>query len=207
MRATDVILILALAFAGGALAQVRVRTETIRPPLPPATADQLISPARDGAAGEARGGMIADPSRLPPAVAAMRERILAAARSGDPQKLVALMQASAIMPVFTRTQRQDPGAIWKESFPDSAGVEALSILVSILEVGAARLDADTPQEIYLWPYFAQLPLNALSQAQKVDLFRIITGSDYKEMLELNRYSFYRLGIAPDGAWRYFVPGQ
>jgi hypothetical protein len=39
------------------------------------------------------------------------------------------------------------------------------------------------------------------------LFRIITGADYKDMVEFGVYSFYRLGIAPDGTWQFFVAGD
>jgi hypothetical protein len=205
MRALLALLALAI-LAGSVLAQVRVRTEAIRPPASaPSSPNQ---PDAAGRGGESRSdiGLIIEPARLPTAVAGMRERILRAARSGDPQKLVALMQASDSMPVFSHTQRQDPAAIWKESFPDSDGVEILSILITILETPAARIDAGTPEETYLWPYLASLPLNALTAAQKVDLLRIVTGSDYKDMLGTGRYGFYRVGIAPDGAWRYFVSG-
>jgi hypothetical protein len=198
MRGLPALIVLAL-WMGSAAAQLRIHTETIRPPAPPPLANQLIPPAE-------RDGVILDPARLPSAVADMRGRILKAARSGDLQKLVALMQASGGMPMFSHTQRQDPVAIWKEAFPDSDGVEVLSILAAILDAGAVRLEAGTPQELYLWPYFAPLRLQALTPAQKVDLFRVITGSDYKNMLELGRYTSYRLGIGPDGTWRYFVAG-
>jgi hypothetical protein len=226
LRAVLALLAVTLLASGGVLAQVRVRTETIRPPAPaPPAAGRLTPPARDGGANartaepsseanesppapRAAAGpdIITDFARLPGAVARTRERILKAARSGDPQKLSALMQASG-MPVFSHTQKQDPAAVWKESFPDSEGVEILSILISILETGLVRLDADTPQETYLWPYFARLPLKTLTPAQKVDLFRIVTGADYKDMLEVGRYAFYRVGIGPDGSWRYFVAGD
>ena len=116
----------------------------------------------------------------------MRDRILAAARSGDLQTLLALMQANGRMPVFSHTQRQDPIAYWKENYPDSDGVEILSILISILKTQPARIDAGTPQETYLWPYFARLPIRSLTPAQKVELFQVVTGADYKQMLERGR---------------------
>jgi hypothetical protein len=218
---------------GAALAQLKVRTETIRPPaaatIPP-TANQFVPSAQDGnregspnarttspqpAAGEtpalperAVGPEIAtDLARLPPAVLRMRDRILAAARTGDLPTLLALMQANGSMPVFSHTQRQDPAAYWKESYPDSDGVEILSILITILETQPVRIDAGTPQETYLWPYFARLPIRSLTPAQKVELFRVVTGSDYKEMLERGRYVFYQVGIGPDGTWRYFLASE
>ena len=38
------------------------------------------------------------------------------------------------------------------------------------------------------------PLPALTSAQKVELFRIVTGADYKDMLAFGVYAFYRVGI-------------
>jgi|SRR5579871_1139833 len=210
MRALPVLLALILTAWVGASAQVRVRTEAIRPPAPAIPYDQLTPAPQEAAEPPAPTGdpdIILDPRRLPPAVAAMRERILTAARSGDLQQLFALMKAGASMPVFSHTQRLDPTAIWRERYPDSEGIEVLSILFTILTTAPIRVDPGTPAEIYLWPYFAGLPIASLTGAQKVDLFRIITGSDYREMLASGRYAFYRVGIGPDGTWRYFIAGE
>jgi hypothetical protein len=223
-----------LVEGGGAVAQVKVRTETIRPQGPatiPPSANKFVPPAEEGsregnregshegsrdagpqaAAAEpdrAAGPEIAtDISRLPPAVLRTRERILAAARTGDLQTLLALMHAKGNMPVFSHTQRQDPAAYWRETYPDSDGVEILSILITILETEPVRIDAGTPQETFVWPYFARLPIKSLTPAQKVELFRVVTGSDYKEMLERGRYVFYQVGIGPDGSWRYFLASE
>jgi hypothetical protein len=212
--------LIAFAEGGSVLAQLKVRTETIRPPAAattPPLANQFVPPTTDQpAAGEtppalphgAAGPEIAtELSRLPPAVARTRDRILAAARSGELQALLTLMRANGSMPVFSHTQKQDPTAYWKESYPDSEGVEILSILITILETQPVRVDAGTPQETYLWPYFARLPLKSLTPAQKVELFRVVTGSDYKDMLERGRYVFYQVGIGPDGTWRYFLASE
>jgi hypothetical protein len=217
-----------LAGSHSALAQRKVRTETIKPPAataPPST-NQFVPPAHDGsphapvveqpatagetpasAPGAAAAEIAADLSHLPPAVARMRDRILAAARTGDLQTLMALMRVNGGMPVFSHTQKQDPAAYWKEIYPDSDGVEILSILISILETQPARIDAGTPQETYVWPYFARLPVKSLTPVQKVELFRVVTGSDYKQMLERGRYVFYQVGIGPDGTWRYFLASE
>ncbi|HWF93518.1 MAG TPA: hypothetical protein VG291_01000 [Xanthobacteraceae bacterium] len=217
-----------LAGSHSALAQLKVRTETIKPPAaaaPPST-NQFVPPARDGspigspverpaAAGEtpalapgaATPEIAADLSHLPPAVVRMRDRILAAAHTGDLQTLMALMRANGGMPVFSHTQKQDPAAYWREIYPDSDGVEILSILIGILETPPARIGAGTPQETYVWPYFARLPVRSLTPVQKVELFRVVTGSDYKQMLERGRYIFYQVGIGPDGTWRYFLASE
>lgn len=214
--------IAALAGDGGAVAQVKVRTETIRPPtaaITPPTANQFVPPGSEaGATGRPEpqageppapaapkgAGVATDPARLPPAVLATRARILETARTGDLQQLVALMHAGGNTPAFTHTSRQDPAAYWKETYPDSDGVEILSILIAILEMEPVRVEAGTPQEMYVWPYFARLPIKSLTPEQKVELFQIVTGADYKGMLERGRYVFYQVGIGPDGAWRYFI---
>ena len=200
---------LALPVSGTLLAQNRVRTETIRPaPAPPSAVKFKADPhiAAD-TAHAATADISNDLSQLPPAVARTRERILAAARSGDLQKLVAVMQTSETVPVFSFTEDKDAIAFWKANYPDSEGIEVLSILTTILETGFVRVDHGTPEEIYLWPYFARMPLDALTPEQKVELFRIVTGGDYKDMVDFGAYSFFRLGIAPDGGWQYFVSGD
>jgi hypothetical protein len=186
--------ILALVAVPAALAQNRVKTETIRPASPSAKSDGTPD-------------IVRDQSRLPASVAQIRERILAAARSGELQKLVDVMKTQASMPIFSPSDDSDPIAFWKANYPDSEGVEALSILITVLEMPFVHVDVGTPQEIYLWPYFARLPLKSLTPEQRVELFRIVTGADYKEMIEFGAYSFYRLGIAPDGSWQFFVSGD
>lgn len=209
LRLIPVLLLLTLTWIDAAWAQTRVRTETIRPPAaaqPSAGGGTVAAPDRPpGAPGAPE--IIGDLSRLPPPVARMRERILAAARSGELQKLVTVMQSNETMPIFSPSEEKNPIAYWKTNYPDSDGVEALSILISILEAPFVHVERGTPQEMYLWPYFARMPLKSLTPGQKVELFRIVTGADYKDMLEFGAYSFYRLGIGPDGTWHFFVSGD
>jgi hypothetical protein len=209
MRIWLSVLLMAAILSGSALAQGKVRTETIRPPA--ADRQQTYQNKGELAAPRAPAGkipeVITDTARLPPAVARMRERILAAARTGDLHKVLAVMRAGATLPVFSFSEETDPVAFWKANYPDSEGVEALAILINVLEAGFVHVDVGTPQEIYLWPYFARLPLKSLTAEQRVELFRIITGADYRDMVEFGVYSFYRLGIAPDGSWQFFVSGD
>jgi hypothetical protein len=190
------------------LAQNKVRTETIRPPA--SGEQQFRNQGHTAAPDESLGKVpeiITNPARLPPAVAQTRERILAAARSGELLRLFAVMKEAPSLPVFSFSEDTDPISFWKSNFPDSEGIEALSILMNVLESPFVHVDVGTAQEIYLWPYFARMPLKALTAAQRAELFRIITGADYKDMVEFGVYSFYRLGIAPDGTWQFFVTGD
>jgi hypothetical protein len=199
-----------LAMAGAAFAQTKVRTETIRPPgaQDKSGADAKPSPKLTPPAGNvAPPEIITDLSRLPQPVARVRERILAAAKSGDLKKLVTVMQSNETMPIFSLGDEKDPAAFWRKTYPDSDGVEALAILIGILEAPFVHVDEGTPQEMYLWPYFARMPLKSLTPEQKVELFRIVTGADYKDMIDFGAYSFYRTGIGPDGTWHFFVSGD
>jgi hypothetical protein len=191
-----------LVVGSGLAAQTRVHTETIQPPTT-AAGPSSVAADKSGAAAE----ILTDLSLLPAPVARTRERILEAARSGDLEKLLVVMQSNETLPVFSFGTERDPIAYWRANFPDSDGVEILATLIEILETPFVHIARGTPQDMYVWPYFAHAPLKNLSAEQKVELFRIVTGSDYKEMVEFGAYSFYRVGIAPDGVWHYFVAGE
>jgi len=206
--------VLALVASGSVLAPAKLRGETAKPPEAPAPAAGEPSPGSAATADKGKGHIapvsavpeiITDLSRLPAPVARTRERLLAAARSGDLKQLAALMNDS--LPIFSFTDDKDPIAFWKANYPDSDGIEVLSILTMILEAGYVRVDEGTPQEMYVWPYFVRMSLATLTPQQKVELFRIVTGGDYKDMMKLGVYAFYRLGIGPDGTWHFFVTGD
>jgi len=227
-RFLSVVLAVALMWSGGLAAQQRVRTETIAPPPPPAAPPPpQVAPVPDAQPNppaapapkpsfhavrpeQTTSGpveVVTDLSRLPTPVGRMRARILEAARSGDLNKVLGVMQSGETLPTFSLGNDRNPVTYWKSSYPDSDGIEVLAILTEILEAGFVHVDTGTPQEMYVWPYFARMPLKELTPAQKVELFKIVTGSDYKEMQEFGAYMFYRLGIGPDGTWHYFVAGD
>jgi hypothetical protein len=195
---------LVLALMAEASAQTPVRTETFRPPqsFGKFKADGRLTPL--GTHGNTPE-IIADLSLLPPAVARTRDRILAMARSGNLPGLAAIVQADET--TFSWSDERDPAAFWLANYPDSEGLEALSILTTILEAPFTHVERDTQQDVYLWPYFARVPIKTLSREQKVALFKIVTGGDYKDMLAFGSYAFFRVGISPDGTWQFFVTGR
>jgi len=213
------LVVLAVLAAGESLAQNRVRTESFRAPvspgqpLPPAGAvvPEEAAKRRPGAplprAGAETPEILTDLSQLPAPVARTRTRILDAARSGDLNKLLTVMQMNETPPVFSFGKERDPVAFWKAAYPDSQGLEVLSILITILETGYVHVDKGTPQEMYVWPYFAQYPITELTPAQTIELFKIVTSFEYNEMKEFGAYNFYRVGIGPDGTWHFFVAGD
>ena len=90
---------------------------------------------------------------------------------------------------------------------DEGGQEILAILEEVLEAGYVHLDAGTPSELYVWPYFFAVPLERLTPAQRVELFKIVTAGDYDDMKSYGAYIFYRVGINPEGRWQFFVAGD
>jgi hypothetical protein len=101
----------------------------------------------------------------------------------------------------------DPIAFLKGLSGDPDGQEILAILEEVLGAGFVHVDAGTPQELYVWPYFFGLPLDKLDARQKVELFKIVTASDVEDMKQFGAYIFYRVGITPSGQWTFFVAGD
>ena len=198
--------LIALALAAPAMAQSKAKTE---PAAPKAAVPKAAAPAKNPAkAGEpVKVEPISDLARLPETVRATRQRIVDAAKTGDINKVATVMQSNEMMPVFSFGGERDPVEFWKSSYPDSDGVEALAILTEILEMPFVHLDRGTPQEMYVWPYFYSVPLASLTPEQKVELFRLVTGVDWKEMVDFGAYIFFRIGISPDGVWHFFVAGD
>ena len=76
----------------------------------------------------------------------------------------------------------------------------------MLSAGYVHMDAGTPNDMYVWPYFFAVPLDRLTAPQRVELFKIVTAGDYEDMKTYGTYIFYRVGITPDGRWSFFVAG-
>ena len=149
-----------------------------------------------------------DLEQLPEEVRRMRALLMDAARSGDLERLRPLIgtgdgatQLSFGGPV------DDPIAYLRDISGDDEGQEILAILLEVLEAGYVHLEPGTPNEIYGWPYFFAVPVETLTPRQRVELFEIVTAGDYEEMKLYGAYNFYRVGIAPDGRWLFFVAGD
>lgn len=192
----------------------------LRLPLPdmpavPATPDETPA-VIDEPDGTDDGDMAAEPvpdvlydySLLPEEVRRMRELILEVCRSGDPERLRPLIGIGdgATQLSFGGTP-EDPIAYLVEMSGDERGQEILAILLEILEAGYVHLSAGTPGEIYVFPYFFAVPLEQLTDPQRVELFKIVTAGDVEEMKLYGSYTFYRAGFAPDGRWLFFVAGD
>lgn len=164
-----------------------------------------VAPVVPPAAAATAGGpeIHAGDEGLPPPVARMRRRLLDAAYSGDLQRLKMVMQSNEMPPVFSINEIGDPIEYLKTQSGDGQGLELLAILTDVLEAPYARIKSGTPQETYLWPAHAALPLDKLEPAQLVEIYKIVTSSDFEEMKGAGKYTFYTVGIGPDGTWHWF----
>jgi hypothetical protein len=149
-----------------------------------------------------------DVSKLPAPVRRIREQIIEAALTGDIEKLRPIIEANQEPPLVSfGGDDGDPVAHLKSLAGDPEGREILAILIEVLDAGYVHVDVGTPEEMYVWPYFARYPLDSLTGPQMVELFKLLTAGDYEDMKIYGTYLFYRVGIAPNGVWKFFVAGD
>lgn len=152
--------------------------------------------------------VLSDISLLPAPVARLRAQILEAAHSGNIEKLRPILDGNDSPPIVSFGDASvDPIEFWKAASGDGDGRELLAILIEVLEADFVHVEPGTPNELFVWPYFAQYPLNQLTPAQEVELYKLVTAQDKQDMDQFGAYNFYRAGISPDGRWRYFVAGD
>ena len=172
-------------------------------------------PANDGGVATPRTDpetplpeVVYDLTRLPEPVRRMRDLIVEACRSGDIEKLRPLIGTGDQMTQLSLGDIDgDPIAFLKGLSGDGEGQEILAIMEEVLSAGYVHVDAGTPQELYVWPYFFALPLDKLDAKQRVELFKIVTAGDFDGMKQFGAYIFYRVGITPTGQWMFFVAGD
>jgi hypothetical protein len=148
-----------------------------------------------------------DMAKLPPRVAAMRERILEAARSGDVEKLRIALERNETPPVLARGGKGDLVEQLRGKSFDREGREAMARLVNLLEAPYARVNAGKQQEMFVWPAYAEMMWDQLRPEEWIGLYRVVPANVIKESLEQRRYRGDRIGVGPDGTWHYFLTGE
>jgi hypothetical protein len=143
---------------------------------------------------------------LPQSVVDMREQILAAVHAGDVAELGDAIAWNEIKPDFGEPANADPVAYWKKISADGEGREVLAILANLLALPPARLAIGKDPEnahVYVWPYLAELPLDRLTPAEEVDLYRVMPAAAAKAQKGAKTWSGWRLAIGADGTWHTF----
>lgn len=172
------------------------------PHAPDGQATSVPAPARIGIDAVRYGE-----TDLPAAVRETRNLLLEAARTGDIEALRPVFARQSAPPIVAGFDPvDDPVGNLKLQSGDDEGREILAILIELLESGYVRVG---PAEAgtYVWPYFAEVPLDELSDRNYVELYRILTAVDVEEIARQGRYTFFRVGIAADGRVRYFSAGD
>lgn len=163
--------------------------------------------AASPAADEAPVDVLRDISAAPEPVRRMRQQLIDAASTGEIERLRPLMGTGDSQTQLMITDEPDPIAMLKSLSGDEEGAEILAIMIDVLSTGFVHVEKGTPDEAYVWPYFAEKSISSLTAPEKVDLMRIVTAGDYQGMLEYGNYSFFRIGISPDGKWKFFTAGD
>jgi hypothetical protein len=166
------------------------------PPVP--LPEQRANPAPAGAQN-----VLYDLSQLPLPVHKMLEAIVVAAQSGDIEQLRPVLESNELKPMVAAAAVDDPIAFWKKASADGAGREVLAALLNVLSTGFV-LVKEGKEEMYVWPYFAETDLATLTPSQAVDLYRMLPAAQAVPMQRSGKYSYYRVGIAADGVWHYFL---
>lgn len=213
-----IVLVLALLAAGALAAQgvteppasgfgERFGSDTgpgeLTPPQPPVSREAVPPSTQRLEAGDIQR----DLARLPAPVRALRERLVEAARGGDIAALAAIIRQSPVRARVDADAVDDAAALWRMQYPDSEGREILGLLLNLLDQPYVRVDAETPNEMYVWPAYAHLALSQLTPAQQVEVYRLVTGADLQQMREAAAWTFFRLGIGADGTLHYFFAGE
>ena len=104
--------------------------------------------------------VVYDLGKLPEPVRRMHALIVEACESGDIERLRPLIGTGDNTTQLSLTDIDgDAIAFLKGLSGDKEGQEILAILEEVLNAGYVHLDAGTPEELYVWPYFFALPLD------------------------------------------------
>ncbi len=176
----------------------------------PAPESGRLAPKPDPAASEAekpesvtRVPAQYDLTVLPDPVKRMLESMVVAAQSGDIETMRPVLESNELKPMVSAGAVDDPIAYWKRVSADGEGREILAAMLNVLSSGYVRV-GEGREEMFVWPYFAEADLRQLAPAQEVDLYRMMPPRAAATMKRSGRYDYFRIGIAPDGVWHYFL---
>ena len=187
------------ALVAGTAALVYVHSDAAKVPAPQTAAIEMVAAGAPDQAPEA----LYDFNALPDPVKRMIEQIAAAAESGEIENMRPVLESNELKPMVAPAHIDDPIAFWKKESVDGSGRDVLAAMLDVMSSGYVRT-GQGQEEIYVWPYFAETGLSALTPAQEVELYRIVPPERAVAMKKSGKYGYYRLGIAPNGVWHYFL---
>ncbi len=141
---------------------------------------------------------------LPSQVARTQQAILVAAMSGNIDAMRIPIEMNEIPPIIAQHKISNPITHWKKVSADGKGREILAILIQLFRTGFLQKAPGTDDELYIWPYFVETPIDKLTPSQEVELLTLVTPKRLEEMKASGKYDYYQLSIAHDGTWHEFV---
>lgn len=149
-----------------------------------------------------------DLSLLPADVRKMHDDLMAAAKSGDIQKLAKIIEAQSAPVTVSFGEPPDEIEYLRGESRDGTGVAILAILANLLDAPYAAMDGGDGEPVYVWPYLAVFEdLRALSDEELVDAYRIMGLDDFKAYQEIGGWLWWRVYIGPGGRLQAFVAGD
>jgi len=136
-----------------------------------------------------------DTHGLPEPVAATRAQLLEAAEAGDPDRLAALA-GDDFSYSFGGPVEGGPAAFWRAE--EERGGRPLEALAAIL-----RLPYALANGLYVWPFAHAVDPRAIGEYERGLLDDIPGGAPVDDA----GYRGWRVGIAPDGTWQFFIAGD
>lgn len=170
----------------------------------------LASPAFAEGLDIPRDGYVVsdDLGRLPEAVRAKHDALLAAARAGDMAAIKAIIDNEPMPVTVSFGGPDDPIAYLKETSADGEGRELLAILADLLESPFAAMDDGNGKASYVWPYLAASDdLSKMTPADQVVAMQLLGFDGMKNEQELGAWYSWRTFIGEDGDWQAFVAGD
>lgn len=147
---------------------------------------------------------------LPPLVAEMRERILAAVESGRIEDLAEPLAWNELPPMYSPTADGDPIGYWKAMSAEGDGRDVLEQIGRVLALPPARVAIGRDAEnsaVFVWPYLSERPLGQLSPSEVADLGTLMPAAAADAMRTAGRWTWWRLVIGADGTWHALTKGE
>lgn len=168
-----------------------------------AASDKLPDPVAEAARLGAGPKVLYDTTATPKLVQRILKMIIVTAQSGDIEEMRAVLESNELKPMVAAKHIDDPIAYWKAQSVDGTGRDILATMLDMLSSGFV-LTGKGDDEMYVWPYFAEADLTTLTPRQQVELYRMVPPEKAKAMLASGKYTGYRLGVAPNGIWHFFL---
>ena len=134
--------------------------------------------------------------QIPENTRTMQENLLRAATSGDLEELRHIFEENELAPVIADDHVSDPIAHWQQTSIDGTARDTMALIAEVFSLPGIK----TKEGDFVWPYLARMPLDKLTPAQQIDLFRLAGPKQASEMLKTNLYNYYEAKIGKDGTW-------